>query len=188
MPPVRSYMKSGHATRGRNERALSGIAGPTLRAGREGVKAGRCAYNFVILRCSHCAKWTNRDVDAQQESHWLRNHVAIAPLGSLIATGMLSVIVSGSLSLASAADFAELGILVYGSIAGMADRGGYMFFWTVEQIRKRKAERQQEIDAQVRTEVQAQILALLENASSHGLSVDDLAQQIREKESNAVAA
>ena len=127
-------------------------------------------------------------MDAQQESHWLRNHVAIAPVGSLIATGMLSVVVSGSLSLASAANFAELGILVYGSIAGIADRGGYMLFWTMEQIRKRKAERKQEIEAQVRTEVQTQILALLENASSRGLSVDDLAQQIREKESDFVAA
>lgn len=86
------------------------------------------------------------------------------------------------------ADSAELGILVYGSIAGIADRGAYMFFWTMEQIRKRKAERNQEIAAQVRTEVQTQMLALLENASSSGLSVEDLAKQIREQEGDLVTA
>ena len=89
---------------------------------------------------------------------WLRLHAMIAPFGVFLVTVLLlarSGKWSGWESLESAATLVDLGAVLYGMVAVLAERGVDMVFWALEQRRKRLEERRREGQAELIAEMLA---------------------------------
>ena len=73
------------------------------------------------------------------ERRWLRRHAVLAPFGIFAATILLAI-QSGQWegwgSLGSAANLVDMGAVLYGMAAVLAERGVRMIFWALEERRK----------------------------------------------------
>ena len=73
------------------------------------------------------------------ERRWLRRHAIAAPFGIFAATILLAI-QSGQWdgwgSLGSAANLVDMGAVIYGMVAVLAERGVRMIFWALEERRK----------------------------------------------------
>ena len=84
------------------------------------------------------------------EMRWLRLHAMFAPFGIAVATALLlarSGKWSGWESLESAATLVDLGAVVYGMAAVLAERGVRMVFWALDQRRQWREKWRKEAEA-----------------------------------------
>ncbi len=83
---------------------------------------------------------------------WLRLHAMLAPFG-VFAVTVLLVIRSGQWngweSLESTASLVDLGAVLYGMIAVLAERGVRMVFWALDERRKWREKRREETRAEL---------------------------------------
>ena len=79
------------------------------------------------------------------ERRWLRRHAIAAPFGIFAATILLAI-QSGQWDgwgrLGLAANLVDMGAVIYGMVAVLAERGVRMIFWALEERRKMIRERQ----------------------------------------------
>lgn len=80
-----------------------------------------------------------------RERQWLRRHAVAAPFGVFAATALL-VIRSGQWagwgSLELAANLVDMGAVLYGMVAVLAERGDRMVFWALEERKRMIKERE----------------------------------------------
>lgn len=80
-----------------------------------------------------------------RERQWLRRHAIAAPFGVFAATALL-VIRSGQWdgwsSLELAANLVDMGAVLYGMVAVLAERGVRMIFWALEERKRMIKERE----------------------------------------------
>lgn len=73
------------------------------------------------------------------ERRWLRRHAVLAPFGIFAATILLAI-QSGQWegwgNLGTAANLVDMGAVLYGMAAVLAERGVRMIFWALEERRK----------------------------------------------------
>ena len=97
-------------------------------------------------------------------SRWLVRHVVFVPVGTFIATYLLSLpfgvgIWNNAKDIKIASDVVDLGAVVYTTIAVLTEGSVRMIWWALDQRRKWRAKMREEAKAEVKAEAVAEVLA-----------------------------
>ena len=98
------------------------------------------------------------------KSRWLVRHVVFVPVGTFIATYLLSLpfgvgIWNNAKDIKTASDVVDLGAVVYTTIAVLTEGSVRMIWWALDQRRKWRAKMREEAKAEARAEAKAEVVA-----------------------------
>ena len=131
---------------------------------------------------------------------WLRRHALAAPFGVFAATALLTYLSAQGQAQFSeltqtAAGFVDLGAVLYGMAAVLAEKGVTLMFWALEQRQKRQKAFRDAIASEIRQDVVAQterdVFARLESVADENgdgdgvVPLSDVRKAFREARSNS---
>ena len=98
------------------------------------------------------------------KSRWLVRHVVFVPVGTFIATYLLSLpfgvgLWNNAKDIKTASDVVDLGAVVYTTIAVLTEGSVRMIWWALDQRRKWRAKMREEAKAEAKAEAVAEVVA-----------------------------
>ena len=123
-------------------------------------------------------------------SRWLVRHVVFVPVGTFIATYLLSLpfgvgIWNNAKDIKTASDVVDLGAVVYTTIAVLTEGSVRMIWWALDQRRKWRAKMREEAKAEVKAEAVAEVVAEVltsgRAAANAGETLEDWLERMEEE-------
>ena len=116
------------------------------------------------------------------KSRWLVRHVVFVPVGTFIATYLLSLpfgvgIWNNAKDIKTASDVVDLGAVVYTTIAVLTEGSVRMIWWALDQRRKWRARMREEAKA----EVVAEVLTSGRAAANAGETLEEWLERLEEE-------
>ena len=119
-------------------------------------------------------------------SRWLVRHVVFVPVGTFIATYLLSLpfgvgIWNNAKDIKIASDVVDLGAVVYTTIAVLTEGSVRMIWWALDQRRKWRAKMREEAKAEAVAEVVAEVLTSGRAAANAGETLEEWLERMEEE-------
>ena len=112
------------------------------------------------------------------ENRWLVRHVVFVPVGTFIATYLLSLpfgvgLWNNANAIKTASDVVDLGAVVYTTIAVLTEGSVRMIWWALDQRRKWRAKMREEAKAEAVAEVVDEVLISGRAAADAGETLEE---------------
>ncbi len=119
------------------------------------------------------------------KSRWLVRHVVFVPVGTFIATYLLSLpfgvgIWNNAKDIKTASDIVDLGAVVYTTIAVLTEGSVKMIWWALDQRRKWRAKMREEAKAEAKAEVVAEVLTSGRAAANAGETLEEWLERLED--------
>jgi hypothetical protein len=119
------------------------------------------------------------------KSRWLVRHVVFVPVGTFIATYLLSLpfgvgIWNNAKDIKTASDVVDLGAVVYTTIAVLTEGSVKMIWWALDQRRKWRAKMREEAKAEAKAEVVAEVLTSGRAAANAGETLEEWLERLED--------
>ena len=118
-------------------------------------------------------------------SRWLVRHVVFVPVGTFIATYLLSLpfgvgLWNNSEDIKTASDVVDLGAVVYTTIAVLTEGSVRMIWWALDQRRKWRAKMREEAKAEAKAEAVAEVLTSGRAAADAGETLEEWLERLED--------
>ncbi len=119
------------------------------------------------------------------KSRWLVRHVVFVPVGTFIATYLLSLpfgvgLWNNAKDIKTASDVVDLGAVVYTTIAVLTEGSVRMIWWALDQRRKWRAKMREEAKAEAVAEVVAEVLTSGRAAANAGETLEEWLERLED--------